>query len=67
MVEDDIYHNKRRYEKFINELNRLIEKSNNRKYYCKNSNNIEYFKKLHKVFERNDNIYIRRLRLFKFL
>lgn len=66
MAENDIYDNKLRYERFVNNLNRLVEKPKNnlkRKYYCKNKENLEYYNKLIRYFKVNDLSYIRRLSL----
>lgn len=74
MAEDDIYHNKRNYERFIANLEQLkgipkekSKKGKTRKYYCKNPINIAYFTKFIKKFETNDTSYIRRLRLLRVL
>ncbi len=74
MAEDDIYGNKKRYEKFVTSLDELTtlpkeknKKGGTRKYYCKNPKNILYFKKLHKIFESRDTSYIRRFRVFRTL
>ena len=74
MAEEDIYHNKRNYDRFIANLEQLkgIPKEKSirgriRKYYCKNPINIAYFSKFIKRFETNDTSYIRRLRLFRVL
>lgn len=63
MAEDDIYGNKRRYEDFVKNLDKLATKSTRRKYHCKNKANLKYFKKLIRSFEVNDTSYIRRLSL----
>jgi integrase len=69
MAEDDIYGNKSRYERFVKNLDKVLEKPKEskligrRKYYCKNKDNIKYFKKLMRSFEVDDLSYIRRLRL----
>jgi hypothetical protein len=34
-----------------------------RKYYCKNPENLKYFRKIAAVFDRKDNSYIRRFRM----
>jgi len=62
MAEDDIYQNKRIYELFITNLNKLLVKGV-KKYYCKNKANLKYFKSLINKFEVDDLSYIRRLRL----
>jgi len=68
MAQDDIYNNKRRYEKFRNNIEKLAEKPRNgsrRKYYCKARSNLKYFKKLIRRFEVDDISYIRRMRLLQ--
>src|SRR3989344_4312542 len=73
MAEDDIYHNKSRYEKFIANLDGLTKAPKPstatgrgiRKYYCKNPVNLIYFRNLDKHFQLKDNSYIRRLRLMR--
>ncbi len=68
MADNDIYNNKYRYETFMDKLGSLVERPNGRtkqKYYCKNPLNLEYFRKLHKIFEAKDLSYIRRLRVFR--
>ena len=67
MAEDDIYHSKRKYERFVEEyiINKGILKkpTEKRKYYCKNPANLKYYHKLIRRFEVDDLSYIRRLRL----
>ncbi len=69
MAEDDIYGSKARYEHFKNNLDSFAtspsEKNTRRKYYCKNSANIEYFKQLFIHFEAKDLSYIRRMRILQ--
>jgi len=71
MVENDIYNNKRNYEKYISNVERLLNKptpdDKRRKYYIKNSDNLQYYHKLFKTFSVLDISYIRRLRLLKTL
>ena len=70
MAEDDIYGSKSRYEKFLENLDSFVEKpgeTTQRKYYCKNSKNLEYFRRLAKIYEAKDLSYIRRLRVFRVL
>jgi len=73
MAKDDIYGNKRRYERYIAELEELAEpaqlvksgrRGHVRKYYCKNPRNLNYFLRLHDLFESRDTSFVRRLRLF---
>jgi len=67
MAEDDIYGNKGRYEQFKNNLDSFLippsSKSKRRKYYCKNPDNLKYFKQLFIQFEAKDLSYIRRRRI----
>lgn len=66
MAEEDIYKNKEKYEKFKSNLDLSLNKPtprSKRKYYCKNSENLKYFKKLFIHFEARDLSYVRRLRL----
>lgn len=66
MAENDIYNSKETYERFVDNLNSLTikpNKENKRKYYCRNKNNLIYFEKLFRLFDRKDTSYIRRLRL----
>jgi len=71
MAEDDIYGSKKKYEKFKDNLNSLLapksseHKRGSYKYYCRNPQNIEYFKSLFTHFEARDISFIRRLRLLQ--
>ena len=69
MAEDDIYGSKTKYENFKRNLDVFLTpphaSSKCRKYYCKNKDNIEYFKRLFIHFESIDMSYIRRLRLLQ--
>ena len=71
MAEDDIYGSKKKYEKFKDNLNSLLapksseHKIGSYKYHCRNSQNLEYFKKLFTHFEARDISFIRRLRLLQ--
>ena len=68
MAEDDIYGNKARYESMIKNLDKIIEKPKEdykRKYYCKNSDNLKYFKKLIDYFEVKDLSYVRRRKVLQ--
>jgi integrase len=70
MAEDDIYGSKGKYERFIKNFDKLTKKpkKNGRlKYYCKNSVNLKYFKKLIPSFESKDMSYIRRNRILSIL
>ena len=59
MVEDDIYGNEARYEKFKENLGRNEHRQ--KKHYCKNKANLKHFEKLFVMFEVKDISYIRRL------
>ena len=73
MAENDIYNSEQKYKLFIENLDRLAIKPEDRKklhggkvkYYCKNNKNLDYFKKLFLVFEAKDTSYIRRCRLIQ--
>ncbi len=72
MAENDIYDNQKRYETFKEKIDTFHIPPNQRQgttyrnsYYCKNKDNIKYFKKLFNFFEAKDNSYIRRLRIFR--
>ena len=67
MAEDDIYGNKRKYELFLERIERITEQSTRVKYYCKNPANVKYFRKLIPYFEAKDLSYIRRYRVLYFL
>ena len=70
MADNDIYNNEKKYINFLANLEKLLtkDKSNyHRKYYCKNPVNLQYFKRMAKLFDRKDNSFIRRLRLFRTL
>ncbi len=68
MAEDDIYGNKERYERELAHLTELCQKpKKQRKYYCKNPENLVYFKKLITYFELKDLSYIRRCRVLQVL
>lgn len=69
MAEDDIYGNKSKYEKLVEGLDKLstpLDKANDNhksKYYCRNKVNLEYFRRLFRVFDSRDTSYVRRNRL----
>lgn len=69
MAEEDIYGNKGKYERIINNLDNLLKKPkrNKGKYYCKNKENLKYYNKVIRYFEVNDLSYIRRIRLISTL
>lgn len=63
MAENDIYKNKERYDRFVEQINSICEKpkeSKKTKYYCKNKANQKYFLQLFKKFEAQDLSYARR-------
>jgi integrase len=67
MAEEDIYGNKTRFEKLVTNLEACLSKpkpNGRRKYYCKNKENIKYFRKLLPVFEMKDLSYVRRMKIF---
>lgn len=68
MADNDIYDNQGKYDKLVNNLDKLLltpeeEGNRKRKYWVKNKANLKYFKVLFDKFEARDNSYIRRLRL----
>src|SRR3989344_1075078 len=70
MAENDIYDNKLKYERFKENLSELTISPNangSRVYYCKNVENLEYFRKLFVKFEVEDISFIRRCRLLHVL
>lgn len=69
MSEDDIYGSRERYELFMASLGEVIKKPTDKraKYYCKNPENIKYFKKLGAHFDVKDLSYVRRLRVMHVL
>jgi integrase len=74
MAEDDIYGSKGRYEQFKSNLTLFTippsERKLRHKYYCRNPENLKYFKMLFMHFEAKDLSFIRRLRIlqtFKFV
>jgi hypothetical protein len=67
MAEDDIYKSKRTYDRLVESLDEVAQKSKsknpNYKHYCKNPKNKKYFEKLLTHFEARDLSYIRRCKL----
>ena len=71
MAENDIYNSKSKYERFRDNLDKLLIPPDKRqgkyrsisKYYCKNIVNLEYYKILFNKFESKDLSYVRRLRV----
>lgn len=67
MASDDIYKSKEKYEKFKEGIEDFWkpppEDNKKRKYYCKNKDNLQYFKKLFLKFEAQDLSYVRRVRV----
>jgi len=70
MAENDIYDNKRRYENFKNNIEQFCLKPSERsirgnqksKYYIKNKDNVQYFRKLFLHFDSRDLSFVRRMR-----
>jgi len=69
MAENDIYGSKGKYEEFKKNLDRFklnpSKRKGNCKYFCKNPDNLEYFRKLFIHFEAKDLSYIRRIRVLQ--
>lgn len=66
MVEDDIYGNKGKYERFktnLEDFAKQPKENGSRKYYCKNPINLAYFRQLFIQFEARDISFIRRNRV----
>ena len=71
MAEEDIYGSKRKYLRFLGNLDGLLipapvttAKRGRRLYHCRNRENLQCFRELHRIFESRDLSYIRRNRLF---
>lgn len=68
MAEEDIYKNKRNYQRIVGNFEQLVlpppglELRGKRRYYCRNPKNIEYFRRLHRLFESRDMSYVARKR-----
>jgi integrase len=74
MPQDDIYGSKAKYERFIAHLEEVLvdpkERPNSRGrgiYFCKNKDNLKYFRQLINHFDARDISYIRRRRVFDVL
>lgn len=75
MAINDIYNNREKYREFKEKIDKLIlppeERINKKRYkglyYCRNKENLEYFRKLCLKFESQDISYIRRLRYLRTL
>ena len=74
MAEDDIYGNKKRYEKakenikdFLNKPKKDNKVGRLRKYYCKNPDNLKHFDRLFNRLEAKDSSYIHRNRMINVL
>ena len=71
MAEDDIYGSKARYEDLKKNLKKLLvspqQNNKRRKYYCRNPENLQYFKQLFIQFEARDLSYVRRVRIIQAL
>lgn len=67
MAQNDIYDSQRRYESLVKNLDHLLKPpipaDTKRRYYCKNPENLEYFRKLILWLDSQDTSYIRRLKL----
>ena len=67
MAQNDIYDSKTKYERFKAELNDLLVPDTRKEYFCKNKENLAYFRKLFLHFEAQDASYVRRLRVLQVL
>lgn len=75
MPENDIYNNKSKYETFLKKLDLLTippekrtdKRSGKAVYYCRNRDNLIYFRKLAEKFDARDLSYVRRYRIFNTL
>ena len=74
MADDDIYGSKARYERFLASLSSRTSKvplsqgrGRSAKYYCKNPENIKYFRKLESIFKARDVSFVRRIRIMQSL
>ena len=73
MAEEDIYKNKRRYVRFMENLDQFLIPATEKKgrvrqlYHCRNPENLQYFESLHHHFEARDLSYITRCRWFSAL
>jgi integrase len=73
MAEEDIYGNKRKYERFFKRLDSLAaplsgtDRVGQRLYYCKNPANLKYFRLIDRHFASRDASYIRRNRVLDHL
>lgn len=65
MAINDIYNNKERYSRFVEEIPSLTKPNKRRKYYCKDPANLKYYKRLCTHFDAQDISYVRRLRLLQ--
>jgi integrase len=70
MAEDDIYGSRKKYERFKENLNAFLQppkekEKNRKKYYCKNEDNLQYFRQLFTCFAARDMSFIRRLRVLQ--
>lgn len=71
MQDDDIYHSRRKYERWLDKLDELTDippsrgsgQSCQRKYVCKIPANLEHFRRLATIMETRDTSFVRRLRL----
>jgi len=67
MAKDDIYKNQQKYGNFINRLDEFtkVPTRTNQTYYCKNPQNIQYFRKMIPHFEMLDLSFLRRIRVLQ--
>ena len=74
MEEEDIYQNKRRYNEFLKDLDELVKIPSERNvspkrrigtYYCKNKENLKYFKQLARELEVLNNSAVRNFNVMK--
>lgn len=69
MAEDDIYRSRKKYEHFKADLKNFVippvQRKYKGKYFCRNPENINYFKQMFIYFEAKDISYIRRYRILQ--
>ena len=75
MPENDIYNSQRKYENFLKNLElflipperRADDRGRKSIYYCKNKNNLKYFRRMAEKFDARDISYVRRCRVLNTL
>lgn len=74
VAEDDIYKSKQRYvSRWVDRLEELtqmpqgVDGRGHRRYWCRNVENLKYFRQLHEIFEARDTSYVHRSRVFQTL